>query len=55
MDNSKKLLLGLKMSQYNPDTHVRVRVLHNEELPFDFTTGKRKYDPSEAPEDISFG
>ena len=43
---SKKVLYGLNARAHNPETHVRVRILHYEELPVDLDTGLRYIDNS---------
>ena len=44
-DKNGKIKYGMKTKEYNPETHVKVRVLHHEELPIDFDTGIKKIDP----------
>ena len=38
-DNSQKVLYGLKTTDHDPTTHVKVRVLYHDDFPVDLITG----------------
>eukprot|EP00347_Sterkiella_histriomuscorum_P013953 403362725 len=49
-NDEKRVLYGMKVTKHNPETHVKVRVLYNEDLPIDFTNGKRYIDQNASYE-----